>query len=61
LYTFLYSLIRATCSANLIRLDLICLMIFGNEFNYEAPHCATSSIFPSLQAFLISAVDGGEW
>jgi hypothetical protein len=44
LYTFLSSPIRATCPTHLIILDLICLMVLGNEENYEAPHCATSSI-----------------
>jgi hypothetical protein len=32
LYTFLPSLMRATCPAHLILIDLTCLMIFENEY-----------------------------
>jgi len=33
LYTFLSSFMRATCPVNLIFLDWMCLMIFGEEYN----------------------------
>jgi hypothetical protein len=36
LYNVISSPMRPTCSTHLIRLDLIYLMILGNE--YEAPH-----------------------
>jgi hypothetical protein len=53
---FLSCPIRATFHAHLIRLDLICLMMFGASTKYEAPHCATSSNLlllhsPSVQIF----------
>jgi hypothetical protein len=35
---------RNTCLVHLFFLDLICLLIFGNEYNYESPHCAIFSI-----------------
>jgi hypothetical protein len=44
LYTFLSSTMHAMCLGKLILLDLICLMILGMSTNYEAPHCAISSI-----------------
>jgi hypothetical protein len=52
LFTFLSSPIRATCPAHLIRFNL------GMSTNYEAPHCATSSILlsphPSLVQIFLS-------
>jgi hypothetical protein len=46
-YTFISSPMRTTCPTHLIRFCLICLMMSGTSTNYEAPHCATSSIPPS--------------
>jgi hypothetical protein len=43
LNTFLPSLTRATCSAHLILLDLICAMILGVSTDYESRNCAASS------------------
>jgi hypothetical protein len=45
-------------AAHLILLDLICLMILEISTNYEASHCATSSVFlllhPSYDRFKYS-------
>jgi hypothetical protein len=53
LYTFLSSSMLSTCPAHLILLDLICLMILQDKYNYDAPHSANSSILLLLNAFWV--------
>jgi hypothetical protein len=49
LYTFLPSLMHATCSAHLIHFYFISLVISDGSTNYEVPHCATFSILLLLR------------
>jgi hypothetical protein len=48
LHAFSSPPIRATCTAHIILLDLIILIMFGEEYNYVAPRYAVSSNLPSL-------------
>jgi hypothetical protein len=45
----------STCLTHLIFLDLIILIIFGEEYNYEVPNHAIFSSFLSLPLFYILA------
>jgi hypothetical protein len=50
-YAFLISPVPATYPIHPILLDLITLMIFGEKYSYEAPHCAVFSILTLLPPF----------
>jgi hypothetical protein len=53
LYAFLCSPIRATCPVPLMILDLIILIILGEEYKFEAPHYAVFSSLLSLHHSLV--------
>jgi hypothetical protein len=48
LYTFLISLMRGACPAHLTLLDLITLMIFGEDYKHELSQYANFSSLLSL-------------
>jgi hypothetical protein len=53
LYAVLFFLTRTTCHAHHILLDLIMLIILGEEYNHEVPRYAVFSTLPSLHPSLV--------